>query len=157
MADEELAITQADMAAYLKKNPGMAGMMGAVVDVMYEKARRRRPDLSDSEFATLFRQVLPAAPWREETIVAEILAGIQAFRPAPPTRGQPGAPILDEAVCGDEVRAALKRLAARGDRRPTRISIAAEIGLDPRTLRAWRSRFPSVAALLPPPRQRRIL
>jgi hypothetical protein len=154
MADEEkldsdLAITEAEIRAYLEEHPGMSGMEGTFLVLALEKARRRRLDLTDTEFRILANESIPRAPWRNETLAAEILAGIQARRPAPPLRGRPGAPVLDEDICRDAVLAALKRLGARGDRRPTRRSIAAEIGIDVRTLRTWRTRFASVDSELP--------
>ncbi len=147
--DDDLAVTEDDIAGYLKDHPGMAGMSGTLVDLAWRKARRRRPDLTDSEFATLATQSIPGLSWHQGTMAAEILAYIQAYRPAPRPPGQPGAPSIDEDACQKEVRVAVESLIARGYKRPTRAAIAEEIGIDPRTFRTWRRRFPGLNSLLP--------
>jgi CRP-like cAMP-binding protein len=148
--DDGLAITRADMAAYLEEHPAMAGHTGAVLEVAARKARRRRPDLSDDEFATLARQALPNVSLRMESVVDEILTYIQAYRPAPPRAGRPGAPRLSEGECQRQLQSALARLAALGVDWPTRDAIAGELGMDPRSLYRWLRTFPSLRRLLRP-------
>jgi AraC-like DNA-binding protein len=146
--DGELVVTEAEIAAYLDENPGMAGSMGTLLDLASRKARSKRQDLTDADFFRLLEQSIPDLHWRRESMAAEILAFIETYRPAPPVAGRPGAPRLTEQRCERQIRAALRRLEADAIVAPTRDDVAAEIGMDPRNLYRWLRRYPALRDLL---------
>jgi hypothetical protein len=133
---------------YIDRRFGHFNAQEVVARVDGIRAARQRLDYVASDDFWALRPIVLVSG-QPATLADELVRGIEALRPRPVTPGRPGAPSLSEAACRRELVAALERLAARGDLRPTRVAIAGELGVDPHTLRGWLRRFPGLRSQLP--------
>lgn len=146
--EDDLAIREVDLEAYFAEYPGTFPGLDVTPIVAAAKARHARPDLSDDNFALLVRQALQTVTGRQESMAREVVAYLDAVRPAPPLAGRPGAPRRRESDVRRELEMALARLSEDGDDDPTRLAIASAMGIDDRTLRRHLGQFPSLRDLL---------
>ena len=114
------------------------------------EARAQRPDLAPDTFAILVDQGFPlSVPFDATT--AEVLAYLDAFRPADAPQSPSSAPPSPKSWRRLRLEQALDRLRQAGNVAPTQATIANAIAppIAERTLRGWLAAEPDLRALLP--------